>query len=76
MPHSAPPGGYRAWYTAEPLNPKEKDVIFCKMCFHDLQPVSVVNSHPILDISCPSMTDEEKETIYGPDWIPRMYGYT
>ena len=71
--HSAPPGGYRAWYTGEPLYPEEK---FCKLCFHEGEPVSVVKSHHNLDITCPTMTDEEKETMYGPDWIPKMFGYT
>ena len=73
--HSAPQGGYEAWYTDEPLYPKEKNDLFCKLCFTEGEPVSVVHSHHTLDISCPSMTDEEKEKIYGPDWIPKMFGY-
>ena len=49
---------------------------FCKLCFHEGESMSVVTSHHNLDITCPTMTDEEKETMYGPDWIPKMFGYT
>ena len=49
--------------------------MYCNLCFHEGQPVSVVRSHPNLDITCPTMTDEEKETMFGPNWIAKMYGY-
>ena len=54
---------------------KYVDEKFCKLCFHEGEPVSVVHSHHNLDITCPSMTDMEKETMYGPNWIAKMYGY-
>ena len=53
----------------------EDDEKFCKLCYHEGEPVSVVMSHYNLDITCPTMTDEEKETMFGPNWIARMYGY-
>ena len=49
--------------------------MFCKLCFHEGEPLTVVMSHHNLDITCPTMTDTEKETMYGPNWIARMYGY-
>ena len=52
-----------------------EDEMYWKLCFHEGQPVSVVRSHPNLDITCPTMTDQEKETVYGPNWLPKMYGY-
>ena len=52
-----------------------EDKMFCKLCFHEGEPVSVVTSSHNLDISCPTMTDQEKETMFGPNWIARMYGY-
>ena len=54
---------------------EDADEIFCKLCFSTGQPLSTVKSHYSLHISCPSMTDEEKETVYGPNWVARMYGY-
>lgn len=55
---------------------KQRDEeVFCKLCFTTGQPLSMVKSHHTLHISCPTMTDDEKETIYGPNWVARMYGY-
>ena len=54
---------------------EDADEIFCKLCFTTGQPLSTVKSHYSLHISCPSMTDEEKEHVYGPNWVARMYGY-
>ena len=56
-------------------NISTEDEMYCKLCFHEGEPVSVVTSHHNLDISCPTMTDQEKETMFGPNWIARMYGY-
>ena len=56
-------------------NISTEDEMYCNLCFHEGQPVSVVRSHPNLDITCPTMTDQEKETVYGPNWLPKMYGY-
>ena len=53
----------------------EEDEMFCQLGFHEGEPVSVTTSHHNLDISCPTMTDQEKETVYGPNWLPKMYGY-
>ena len=54
---------------------EDADEMFCKLCFTTGQPLSTVKSHFSLHISCPSMTDEEKESVYGPNWVARMYGY-
>ena len=48
---------------------------FCKYCFLSGQPISVTYGHNIMDVTCPSMTDEDKERIHGPNWLARMYGY-
>ena len=48
---------------------------FCKYCFLSGQPISVTYGHNIMDLTCPSMTDEDKERIHGPNWLPKMYGY-
>ena len=53
----------------------EDDEMFCQLCFYEGEPVSVVRSHHNLDVTCPTMTDKEKETMYGPNWIAKMYGY-
>ena len=62
-----------------PTNPsapgtKSKEY-FCKYCFLSGQPISVTYGHNIMDVTCPSMTDEDKERIHGPNWLPKMYGY-
>ena len=54
---------------------EDDDEIFCKLCFSVGEPLSIVKSHYSLHISCPSMTDDEKETVYGPNWVARMHGY-
>ena len=55
---------------------KGKDYeILCKLCFSTGQPLSIVKSHHSLHISCPSMTDDEKEQVYSPNWVARMHGY-
>ena len=54
---------------------RREEEVFCKLCFSTGQPLSMVKSHHTLHISCPAMPDDEKETIYGPNWVARMYGY-
>ena len=53
----------------------KKKETFCKYCFLSGQPISVTYGHNIMDVTCPSMTDEDKERIHGPNWLPKMYGY-
>ena len=48
---------------------------FCKYCFLSGQPTSVTYGHNIMDVTCPSMSDEDKERIHGPNWLPKMFGY-
>ena len=57
------------------ISTEVEDELFCKLCFTTGQPLSITTSHHSLHISCPSMTDEEKEQVYGPNWVARMYGY-
>ena len=78
-PNTPPPktiGNKKSNYKSN-MSTEEADdgEIFCKLCFTTGQPLSTVNSHHTLHISCPTMTDDEKETIYGPNWVARMYGY-
>ena len=54
---------------------QRNEEVFCKLCFTTGQPLSTVHSHHTLHISCPTMTDDEKEKVYGPNWVARMYGY-
>ena len=56
-------------------NISTEDEKFCQLCYYEGEPVSVVMSHPNLDITCPTMTDQEKETMFGPNWMARMHGY-
>ena len=58
----------------KPSGTKRKET-FCKYCFLSGQPISVTYGHNIMDVTCPSMSDEDKERIHGPNWLPKMYGY-
>ena len=79
IPRSTSPASRRTQPRAAPKKPSAsgtiKEATFCQYCFLSGQPVSVTHSHNILDVSCPSMTDEDKERIHGPNWLPKMYGY-
>ena len=47
----------------------------CELCYKCDQPVEVFLSHNTFDLSCPSMTDQERRQLYGSqsDW--RRVGY-
>ena len=51
----------------------------CQYCFVGGQPIKVTRSHNIMDIDCPSMTDDDRRRIHGDKetdrWLARMYGY-
>ena len=79
VPRSTPPAPRLTQPTTAPRKPSasgtKKKETFCQYCFLSGQPVSMTHSHNILGVSCPSMTDEDKERIHGPNWLPKMYGY-
>ena len=51
----------------------------CQYCFLNGESIKVAHSHNIMDIDCPSMTDDERRRIHGDKetdrWLARMYGY-
>ena len=75
-PHTNTSGNKMSKPKSKICTKKNDEEMFCKICFADGEPLTVVTSHHNLDITCPTMTDEEKETLYGPNWIPKMFGYT
>ena len=73
-PHSNTSGNKTVQHKTN-FSTEADDELFCKLCFTTGQPLSTTTSHHSLHISCPSMTDEEKEQVYGPNWVAVMYGY-
>ena len=51
----------------------------CQYCFLNGEPIKVTQSHNVLDIDCPSMTDDDRRRIHGDKetdrWLARQYGY-
>ena len=51
----------------------------CQYCFLSGQSIKVTRSHNIMDIECPTMTDDERRGIHGDQetdrWLARMHGY-
>ena len=51
----------------------------CQYCFLNGEPIQVTHSHNIMDIDCPSMTDDDRRRIHGDKetdkWLARLYGY-
>ena len=51
----------------------------CQYCFLNGEPIKVTHSHNIMDINCPSMTDDDRRRIHGDKetdkWLARLYGY-
>ena len=42
--------------------------IMCDLCFYDGKPISITKSHTNNCPTCPSMTNEAKLNLYGPNW--------
>ena len=42
--------------------------IMCDLCFYDGKPISITKSHTNNCPTCPSMTNEAKFILYGPNW--------
>ena len=51
----------------------------CQYCFLNGEPIKVTSSHNVLDINCPSMTDDDRRRIHGDKetdrWLAKQYGY-
>ena len=62
--------------TSAKTSPADKH---CQYCFVSGEPIKVTQSHNVLDIDCPSMTDDDRRRIHGDQetdrWLARLYGY-
>ena len=51
----------------------------CQYCFLNGESNKVTSSHNVLDIDCPSMSDDDRRRIHGDKetdkWLARLYGY-
>ena len=51
----------------------------CQYCFLNGESIKVTSSHNVLDIDCPSMSDDDRRRIHGDKetdkWLARLYGY-